>query len=462
MNNKLFKRVSIIAALILAILVISQGIWLKEQFKKEKQTFTSRLENSFQSIINFHALQGYSTQNPIKPNIATVSMQETPKRNLSKKDSSELGRSEINTKNFIPNFAIGKLIEASFINKSLSKGNFKLKTIDSLFICNFNAYNKIQNYHLHIINKSDTTSSIIHGELKNNSLKKSLQFIQLQLPLGTQKNFIFTADIQLKNFPFLQQFVLSISISALAVILVAFFILWLLWTLHQQIVQLQWREKAVSGIVHDLKSPLSYVYTFLDYLSCKSDGSDTQEQLLNANFNISKLTDKMEVLLTLFRSKKRKITMQYAPYNLNQKCQEILSELEVIYQSKQIKHTVNISSNLNIKVDSLYFDSAIRNLIDNALKYSKTKAELNLFTISKQKELHIGIKDSGIGIPQKEQKKIFQEFYRSNEVTKGHGIGLAFAQQIIKAHKGRIYLESEVGKGSTFYIVLPIKLIAKL
>jgi two-component system phosphate regulon sensor histidine kinase PhoR len=110
-------------------------------------------------------------------------------------------------------------------------------------------------------------------------------------------------------------------------------------------------------------------------------------------------------------------------------------------------------------VDPLYFEMALRNLIDNAFKYSTPPAKIDISTRIDKKRFHISIKDSGNGIPKSEQKKIFREFYRSDNITKGHGIGLSFSKQIIKAHKGKISLQSKVDKGSTFCVILPIKAV---
>ena len=154
-----------------------------------------------------------------------------------------------------------------------------------------------------------------------------------------------------------------------------------------------------------------------------------------------------------------KFVMKPAPCNLAQKCRELLSELEVIYQKKQAEYKLSIPENFDINVDPLYFEAALRNLLDNALKYSETPAKVTITTTQKQKELYICISDSGYGIPKKEQRRVFQEFYRTDNNSKGHGIGLAFTQQIVKAHKGHISLQSEVGKGSTFCIILPASII---
>jgi signal transduction histidine kinase len=235
--------------------------------------------------------------------------------------------------------------------------------------------------------------------------------------------------------------------------------LWMLVKLQQKINQLQWREQAISGIVHDLKSPISFTYTFLDYLANKEQSPSMLKQLSNANLNISKLSNKIELILTLFRGKKKKIIMKVETYPLAKKCEELLSELNVIYQTKQVKYTINIPKNLNIWVDSLYFEMALRNLLDNAFKYSNASVIINITTKTDKKKLYICIKDSGKGISPKEQKRIFREFYRSDKNTKGHGIGLSFSQQIVKAHKGSIKLQSKIGEGSTFCIVLPIKAV---
>jgi hypothetical protein len=164
MKSRLLKRLGGVATLVLAMLIFSQGLWLWQQLEQEKQAFTSNIESSLQGIINFHALQGYSTPNPTKPNVDTISMGKIKHEKTDRDSSSEFGRSEINTKNYIPNFALGKLIEASFTDKCLSNGKFKIKVIDSLFINNFPSYTKIQAYRLRLFKNSPLSIVDIMGE----------------------------------------------------------------------------------------------------------------------------------------------------------------------------------------------------------------------------------------------------------------------------------------------------------
>ncbi|MGQ1910453.1 sensor histidine kinase [Marinifilum sp. RC60d5] len=454
MKSKLFQRLFAIMVLVLTMLIFSQLIWLQQQMEQEKQAFKVKLENSLQSMLNFHALQGYSTPDSPKNNTTTITIEETEEESQPNSPK-QLGSTEINTNKYIPNFSLHKAFEAAFTDISLKRKKIQLSVVDSLFRHNFTGLNFIESYSMQLLENGKTIDKIYSNE--NITLKPSQNNIHIAITLGTKEIYVFTANFKLSTLPFLRIMLISISIAGLAIILVVIFMIWLLLKFKQKANQLQWREQAVSGIVHDLKSPISFTYTFLDYLAGKEQSAPMQKQLNNASTNIAKLSSKIELILTLFRGNKKAIAMEYKAYPLAEKCEEILSELNVIYQEKQAKYTVNIPKDLNIEVDPLYFEMALHNLLDNAFKYSNTPAKIDITTKNDKNELFICIKDSGNGISKSEQRKIFQEFYRSSNNTKGHGIGLSFSRQIIKAHKGKIKLKSKIGEGSTFCIELPLK-----
>ncbi|MCY1633355.1 sensor histidine kinase [Marinifilum sp. D737] len=460
MKIKLFHRIGVVMIFALAMLVFSQVIWLQQQIEQEKQAFRLTLENSLESMLNFHALQGYIIPDPQKPNTTTIVIEVTTTEEIDKDTTHQLGRYEISTKKYTANLSLHKVLEAAYSDISLAKKKIQLKVIDSLFRNNFTELEYIKFYDMQL-SENDVMIDALY-QTKNAIPKNAANTIHISIPLGTKGVYVFTANFQLQIIPFLRLMFYSLSISVLAIILVSFFMLWLLLKLQQKAKQVQWREQAVSGVVHDLKSPISFTYTFLDYLSSKEELAPMQSLLSNASANISKLNGKIELILTLFRGKHQKIVMKAENYPLALKCKEILSELNVIYQEKQAKFDVNISQDLNLMVDPLYFEMALRNLIDNAFKYSDTPAKIDISTKTDKKKFHIYIKDSGNGIPKNEQKKIFSEFYRSDNITKGHGIGLSFSKKVIKAHKGKISLQSKIDEGSTFCIELPIKIIKKI
>jgi signal transduction histidine kinase len=116
----------------------------------------------------------------------------------------------------------------------------------------------------------------------------------------------------------------------------------------------------------------------------------------------------------------------------------------------------------NVYVDEMHFTNVIFNLMDNALKYKKPDESSRILVTTRNEadKLIISVQDNGIGIKKEDLKKIFDRFFRvhtgNRHDVKGFGLGLAYVKKIIMFHKGQIYAESELGKGTTFIITLPI------
>jgi signal transduction histidine kinase len=113
-----------------------------------------------------------------------------------------------------------------------------------------------------------------------------------------------------------------------------------------------------------------------------------------------------------------------------------------------------------ILADSSMLKLVIENLIDNAIRYSGGGGKVEVKFEKKEKEMLFSVKDSGVGIPEKDQKYIFQKFFRAENIlkkrTKGSGLGLYVCKSIILKSGGKIWFESKAGQGTTFYFTLPI------
>jgi len=111
--------------------------------------------------------------------------------------------------------------------------------------------------------------------------------------------------------------------------------------------------------------------------------------------------------------------------------------------------------------DSKRIEQVLRNLLDNAIKYSPQGGTITLQAYQDEAQIVFSIKDEGIGIPAEERERIFERFHRvENEVTRrmrGAGLGLAVCRGIVEAHGGRIWVDSQAGAGSTFCFTLPIE-----
>ncbi|MDP2941540.1 MAG: sensor histidine kinase, partial [Candidatus Omnitrophota bacterium] len=112
-----------------------------------------------------------------------------------------------------------------------------------------------------------------------------------------------------------------------------------------------------------------------------------------------------------------------------------------------------------IRATREYIEEAISNLLANSIKYTPSNGKIDIMVSDNGNSILIQIKDTGIGIPKSELSRIFEEFYRASNAKQverdGTGLGLSIAKQIVQRHNGKIWAESEEGKGSTFSIILP-------
>jgi two-component system sensor histidine kinase KdpD len=129
---------------------------------------------------------------------------------------------------------------------------------------------------------------------------------------------------------------------------------------------------------------------------------------------------------------------------------------------REHKTEIDLSEDLAlVKIDSILLEEVLVNLLENAAKYSPKQTKITLAAHLQQDELVISVQDEGCGIAASEQEKIFNKFYRSQSNEKnsisGLGMGLAIARGIIEIHQGKIWVESQLGKGSKFYFSLPVE-----
>ena len=134
-------------------------------------------------------------------------------------------------------------------------------------------------------------------------------------------------------------------------------------------------------------------------------------------------------------------------------------QLQLQSQDGQVKLLLNAKNDL-ISADEVHFSNLISNLIDNAIKYSDGKPVIEITTHSTKNSIIIQIADNGIGMSKETVKRIFEKFYRAHtgnlHNVKGFGLGMSYVKTVIDAHKGKIKVESTLGKGSTFIIEMPL------
>jgi signal transduction histidine kinase len=225
----------------------------------------------------------------------------------------------------------------------------------------------------------------------------------------------------------------------------------------------------VSTVSHELRTPVSVLTMSMEFLENHKDKitPEVNRKLREGiSRNIYLLKDLIEDILTLSRIDEGKARMEWEEYKPSVIVKDILTLMEPIGREKNITIDVEINEEIKLFGDSKKIDQIFRIFIDNAIKYSRESNNIEIkatdhykgrYNAEEKDGMLIQFKDMGIGISDKEISSIFQRFFRSEQVTDipGTGLGLSIAKELIELHNGEVFVESEDGNGTTFYIFLP-------
>lgn len=218
----------------------------------------------------------------------------------------------------------------------------------------------------------------------------------------------------------------------------------------------------VSAVSHELRTPLTSIKGYASILLGKALGEipdPIKERLEKINRHSDELVNMINDLLDISRLESGRIPMKKQSCNLKELAESVLDFLSVQIKEKDLDFSVDVPSSLEVFIDKSQIERVFINLVGNAIKFTPKKGKISLTTKPSNNFVQINISDTGIGIPKDAQKTIFEEFYRVdnpiNEKVKGTGLGLSLVKNIIEAHKGVIWVESQPGTGSTFSFLLP-------
>ena len=187
----------------------------------------------------------------------------------------------------------------------------------------------------------------------------------------------------------------------------------------------------------------------------------TKEYIDISKLELKRLSTLVDKVLRSAMYEQKSVEIDRSPLDFRNLIDEVIHQMKIRVQeqSAEIKTTF-IGQNFVIKGDRMHLSNILYNLLDNALKYTKEKPLIHLEIQDKVDHVALKIKDNGIGIDQAYTNKIFEPFFRipngDLHNTKGYGLGLSYVRSIIKKHQGKISVKSEQGKGSTFFIKLPL------
>jgi signal transduction histidine kinase len=220
----------------------------------------------------------------------------------------------------------------------------------------------------------------------------------------------------------------------------------------------------INNMTHEFKTPLSTIT-----LACEALTGENIKLKSNREAYVSIIADENERLklmvhniLQLAQLKKGQLKLQLEPCNIHALITQICDSFSLLIKSYHGELREYLyAENFMLTVDKMHIQNVLVNLIENGIKYSPDKPKIAVRTENDKKNLLISISDSGIGMMKKNMKHIFDEFYRVSTGNihnqKGQGLGLVYVKKIVALHNGSISVASEVDKGTTFCISLPIK-----
>lgn len=219
----------------------------------------------------------------------------------------------------------------------------------------------------------------------------------------------------------------------------------------------------ISTVSHELRSPLHSISGYVQLLlDGKAPDEATERECLEIVYRQTQhLTNLINDLLDASRMESVRLALQKEPVQMYAVVQEVMDELQALADQAQIALANKLTPDLpSVLGDKERLKQVVRNLIHNAIKFTPKKGQVMVSAKLETGRLVVSVQDNGIGIPAESLPRMFERFYQVDSSSTRHvggtGLGLYICKQIVTAHNGEIWVESEVGKGSTFSFSLPL------
>jgi len=234
-----------------------------------------------------------------------------------------------------------------------------------------------------------------------------------------------------------------------------------LWqTFSKEISLARQQNNFLLSITHELKSPLASMKLSLQTLLKRTALEDKFRKLVeNSVEDVDRLSSLVDNILYAARMENQSFSLNTEIENISKITSDILQKMQTVYKDSVMLKT-DIQENILMETEKIAFASVVQNLVENAIKYSPGTAQVEVSLRQNDGTVILEVKDSGIGVPEKERSRIFKKFYRiGNEETrntKGTGLGLFIVKRVVDLHNGKISISENMPKGTVVKVVLPV------
>jgi len=509
-NQRQFKIISFLLGLALMCIVVMQIVWVRTMVANSKKEllrqFSEALTNTSNELqrledtkrVSQNIMEGLD-QNQLQSQFSNINVSSTTRKNnqgtkvrdtsftIIQYDSSSDNKNRILIKK-VQNYGDGDYTDSVFTKVILSdtqvKINDRMKNIDSLIKKLVVEFEKKDIDIRERINEKQVTE-VLTKELHKKGLDVPFEFAVFNnktKPLIYSKGYIadtshlimplFMQDVYRKKsfltaYPSnLSAYIWSnlkdqLSLSIIfTVLILAIFIITFRAILKQKKIS-EIKNDFINNMTHELKTPIATISLIIDAL--KNPLVKNNADQYNSYMNVLKeendrLNGHVESVLQVALLDQGNLELNYSEIDVVNLIKNCIENFKMQIQNKGATVNIKGSTISKIQADVFHITNVFNNLIDNALKYSKEKCEVEIHIKEENNLISISVKDNGIGMTKEVQKKIFDKFYRAEggniHTVKGFGLGLSYIRSIVEAHQGSIEVHSELNNGSEFIVKL--------
>lgn len=222
------------------------------------------------------------------------------------------------------------------------------------------------------------------------------------------------------------------------------------------------KSNFLATMSHELRTPLNSIIGFSDLLAEQTAGRLTQKQerfVGHVKESSRHLLALINDILDLSKIEAGRLELKYESFPMRVAADEVLSTVRPLAAAKRIELGTELSADLALCADRVRLKQVLYNLLSNAIKFTPQEGRVRLAARSATSLVNVSVIDTGIGIPREEQESIFEPFHQlpasAQGVREGTGLGLSITKLLVEQHGGRIWVESELNKGSQFNFTIP-------
>lgn len=441
------RRYLVISVIGVLAAVIALSYGLCKLYQHELKNFVAECTVNFQRAIDAE-LEFRASESPINLKdpqyVVKFAEDMTPEERASLKGDT-ITIDEAMKKNLGDN--LFKILQQRMQDKRMDTNPLNLHNLDSLYGWYLQKAELEIPYCLYLYNNKKEVAESIERDLPFFSAHAKTEM----KPIGTQGRMYVQAEVAVPMSDLVRQLLYALLLFTVALVVV-----FTCFSLDLRVIREQ--RASIYHPLHDLKGPLSVVFAALGNLIFFETDKEKKQELVVAQSAVRELTETLESVLSLMRNNGRnQLNIEEVDVKaLITECSEGLLQLYAAKKPTLLLNTEGLRE--PVRTDAILLKRILRNLIENALKYSDEGVKLEIITTSRRGEFEISAKDNGWGIPAKDLKKLGKQFYRvrreGRKAQEGFGIGLACVKKLCKDLGGKLQISSREGEGSIFTVKL--------